>query len=75
MTDTPCATAILELLTLYPDCEMRAQDVFGELDEKWPLADVQASLDVLLAARRVLRITDAGVQWYCVAMEKLNVEE
>lgn len=71
MTDHPCATAILDLLTLYPDCEMRVPDVCGELDQRWDQATVASTLDALFAARRLMRINDAGTLWYSASLEKL----
>lgn len=71
MTETSCASAILDLLTLYPDCEMRVADVWQELDQKWQQAIVQDTLETLVCSGRVLRLNDDGKFWYSVAMTKL----
>ena len=75
MPDTTCATAILELLALYPDCEMRVPDVWRELDEKWPQEQVATTLDALVQRRELARITDADVAWYSVALTKLDATD
>ncbi len=71
MTDHPCATAILALLNLYPDCEMRLSDVWGELDQQFEQSLLESTLEDLFAARRLMRITDAGVRWYSASLETI----
>jgi hypothetical protein len=75
MSDPTCATAILAMLALYPDCEMRVPDVWRELDEKWPQELVATTLDELVQSRELARITDAGVTWYSVALTKLDAAD
>ncbi len=75
MTDQTCAAAILELLTLYPDCEMRAKDVFAELDEKWPQAEIDGVLEELVQQRAVTRLNDGGTAWHSVAIQRLDASK
>ena len=72
MSDSNCATAILDLLIAYPDCEMRVADVWAELDEKWELALVAATLEDLVQSRSLSRLNDGGETWYSVAVAKLD---
>ncbi len=72
MTETTCAAAILDLLTLYPDCEMRAADVWSELDERWEEALVRSTLEALVADGSVSRLNHDGEHWYSVAIRLLE---
>lgn len=75
MTDTECANAIVELLALYPDCEMRVPDVWGELNEKWDKALIETTLQALVAARSVAVLNHDGVPWYSIAIQKLDASQ
>ncbi len=72
MTDQACGAAIAQLLTLYPDCEMRAADVWAELDQRWDAAQVAQVLAELVRAGHVTQLNDAGEAWYSVAVAKLD---
>ncbi len=72
MTDITCATAIQDMLTLYPDCEMRVPDVWRELDEKWSQALVLETLEALVQGRVVVRLNHEGTAWYSIAMDRVD---